>query len=401
MKRGLWDVEKASKDESIAETIRVLRHYRQRHDHWAIAWSGGKDSTALVTLVVYLIEAGAIERPKSLRILYADTRMELLPLWQCAYEIRQALGDRGYPVENVMAPLDKRMLVYILGRGVPPPNNNTLRWCTRQIKVDPMHTALDQLTQSIDGKVLMLTGVREGESAAWDDRIAVACSRNGSECGQGWFYQDLESESCSTLAPLLHWRVCHIWDWLRVLAPSQRFGGWPTALLADAYGGEAAQEINARTGCVGCPLASRDTALEAILRMPHWEYLRPLLRLRDVYRALREPRNRLRKPGGERRKDGTLSKNQHRMGPITLEARLWALDEIIALQMEINLAAVDLGRPKVDILNIEEMDRIEELIELRQWPDGWTGSEPRADELYEETTLSGERYQMLPIFGQE
>lgn len=43
-------------EDAIAETIRVLRHYRQRHDHWAIAWSGGKDSTALVTPVVYLLE---------------------------------------------------------------------------------------------------------------------------------------------------------------------------------------------------------------------------------------------------------------------------------------------------------------------------------------------------------
>jgi DNA sulfur modification protein DndC len=43
-----------------------------------------------------------------------------------------------------MAPLDKRFLVYILGRGVPPPNNNTLRWCTRQIKVDPMAAELSE-----------------------------------------------------------------------------------------------------------------------------------------------------------------------------------------------------------------------------------------------------------------
>lgn len=400
MIKGLWDIEKANKDQSIAETIRVLKHYRERHDHWAIAWSGGKDSTALVTLVIYLIESGAIERPESLRIMYADTRMELLPLWQCAYEIRQCLAEHGYPVETVMAPMDKRMLVYILGRGVPPPNNNTLRWCTRQIKVDPMHDALDTLTESIDGKVLMLTGVREGESAQRDDRITVACSRNGSECGQGWFYQDLESERCATLAPLLHWRVCHVWDWLKVLAPSKRFGEWPTRMLADAYGGEKAQEINARTGCVGCPLASRDTALEAILRMPHWSYLAPLLQLREVYRALRLPKNRLRKPGGESRKDGTLSRNQHRMGPITLNARRWALKEITGIQSEINVFAIRLGRPVIDLLNQEEIDRINELIDAGQWPNGWRGDEPLADELFEETTLSGERYQMLPIFGE-
>ena len=44
-------------------------------------------------------------------------------------------------------------------------------------------------------------------------------------------------------------------------------------------GGEEAEEINARTGCVGCNLASRDVALDRVLRRPEWSYLQPLKRL--------------------------------------------------------------------------------------------------------------------------
>jgi DNA sulfur modification protein DndC len=62
-------------------TIDSLNAYGPRHKHWAIAWSGGKDSTTLVTLVVYLIESGKVPRPEDADGLYADTRMELLPLW--------------------------------------------------------------------------------------------------------------------------------------------------------------------------------------------------------------------------------------------------------------------------------------------------------------------------------
>jgi DNA sulfur modification protein DndC len=40
-------------------------------------------------------------------------------------------------------------------------------------------------------------------------------------------------------------------------------------MIADAYGGDEAEEINARTGCTGCPLASEDKALDTILSNPY------------------------------------------------------------------------------------------------------------------------------------
>src|ERR1700741_3821676 len=118
----------------------------------------------------------------------------------------------------------------------------------------------------------MLTGVRKGESSIRDGRIAMSCGKDGAECGQGWYQTGLDNELCSTLAPILHWRVCSIWDWLKIFAPSKNYGEWPTAILADAYGGDEAEEINARTGCIGCPLAQKDKALEAIVSIPYWSY---------------------------------------------------------------------------------------------------------------------------------
>jgi DNA sulfur modification protein DndC len=84
------------------------------------------------------------------------------------------LEERGVRVEVVRAPLDKRFMVYILGRGVPPPNNNTLRWCTRQIKIDPMQAALEARLDELEGSVLMITGVRQGESAIRGKRIEMS-----------------------------------------------------------------------------------------------------------------------------------------------------------------------------------------------------------------------------------
>ncbi|WP_204377415.1 phosphoadenosine phosphosulfate reductase family protein [Aquitalea magnusonii] len=312
--------------ESIELTIQSLQAYGPENDHWGIAWSGGKDSSATLTLIMYLLDAGKIQRPKSLTVFYADTRLELPPLAIAAQQIMDELDDRGIRVEVVRAPLDKRFMVYLLGRGVPPPNNGTLHWCTGQIKITPMEEALRQRLDELDGNILMITGVRQGESAIRDRRIEMSCGKDGAECGQGWYQQVLPNAKglrgrIATLAPLLHWRVCHVWEWLKHWAPTAEFGDFSTRMIADAYGGDEAEEVNARTGCIGCPLAQEDKALDTILLNPRWQYLAPLKGLKLLWRELREPQHRLRKPGLERLKDGSIAANPQRMGPLTFEAR--------------------------------------------------------------------------------
>lgn len=373
--------------ESIGLTIASLEAYGPTHRHWCVAWSGGKDSTALLTLVVYLILAKKIRAPLTLTVLYADTRLEILPLWVAAARIRQELEEVSVElailgcmldVRVVMAPLDDRFMVYMLGRGVPPPNNR-FRWCTPRIKVQPMIEALAALRAETGEKILVLTGVRVGESAARDDRIALSCSKDGAECGQGWYQETIPEAVADTLAPILHWRVCHVWEWLKSWAPTVAFGDWTTEPLADAYGGDEAEEINARTGCVGCNLVAVDKGLETSIRNPTWSYLAPLRGIKALWGEILQPLKRLRKPGGERTKAGKLAAKQQRLGPLTFETRRFALARILAIQAEVNAAADLRRRPRVDILNPEEVARIEELIAIGTWPDGWEGTEPTGD----------------------
>lgn len=382
-------------DESIELTIQSLNAYGPKYDYWCMAWSGGKDSTTLVTLVVYLIKAGKIKAPKKLYIMYADTRLELTPLFFAAQQIMEELAECGYQVEVVMASMENRFLTYILGRGVPPPNNATFRWCTSRIKIEPMELALEKLVGDLGEKVLMLTGVRQGESAIRDARIVLSCSKNGSECGQGWYQETLPKSLCDTLAPILHWRVCHVWAWLKNWAPLPEFGDFSTELIADAYGGDEAEELNARTGCMGCPLTDKDTALDNLLKKPKWVYLSPLKRLRPVYRELRKPQNRLRKTG----KEISNEKNKQRMGPITMGAREWAFNEILSIQNEINTEAVKQGMPEVILLNQEEQEFIQKCWKLNLWPNKWTGEEPTADTPMD-TIYSDGSIQPLIKFGE-
>jgi DNA sulfur modification protein DndC len=390
---SLFDDKRLTLADSIELTAQSLNAYAAFYQHWAIAYSGGKDSSALLTVVLHLIETGRVTAPQSLTVLYSDTRQEIPPLHIGAMQTLESVRALGHTARVVLPPLDDRYFVYMLGRGVPPPNNNTLRWCTAQIKVEPMLAALKGLRDAHGEKFLMLTGVRVGESAARDARIALSCGRNGAECGQGWFQESTPESVADTLAPILHWRVCHVWDWLTfdapTIAPSVSF-------VAQVYGGEEAEEINARTGCIGCPLATKDAALDNVLSQPDWAYLQPLKRLRPLYSELRSFRLRKQK-NGERNKGGELSSNPSRKGPLTLEAREWALQKVLDVQEQINVAADELGRPLIDLINDEEEARIRELIAARTYPNRWSDADPDATVLIPQTHRSGAVQNLLGI----
>ncbi|MEI7912981.1 MAG: hypothetical protein WCK77_25450 [Verrucomicrobiota bacterium] len=158
-----------------------------------------------------------------------------------------------------------------------------------------------------------------------------------------------------------------------------------TGLVAAVYGGDEAVEINARTGCAGCNLASRDVALERLITLPGWGHLSALMDLKPLYAELKKPHNRIRKDGTECRKDGALVSNPCRMGPLTFEARLMGLERIKDIQR----------RARVDFISADEEARIRELIAAETWPRGWDGTEPSASLPFDNVNPDGS---VQPIF---
>jgi len=398
---SLFDEERLSLPKAISLSIESLQHYGSFYKHWAIAFSGGKDSSATVTLVAYLIETGQVPKPDSLTVLYADTRQELPPLHTSAIAILNALRDRlqpifgegGFQTRVVLPELDHRYFVYILGRGVPPPSN-TFRWCTPKLKVMSMERELEALRQERGEKFLMLTGVRVGESAARDQRIAISCTKDGGECGQGWFQQSSSQAIADTLAPIVHWRVCHVWDWL---LQADLELGFPTLEIAKIYGQDVSdgeEPLNARTGCIGCPLVQKDAALDRVIAQPEWAYLAPLQKLRPLYWKIKKPQYRHRKHG-EINKNGSLAAKQNRLGPLHMDARRWMLEQVLAIQDEVNRAAIAQNRLTISLINQEEHTRIEELIAANTYPEKWDGTEHRGDEWLPEILSDGSTQLLL------
>lgn len=402
--KTLFDADRHSLQDALALTALSLQTHAAPYRHWVLGYSGGKDSSAMVAAVLYLIESGQVHAPQTLTVLYGNTKLELVPLLENARAILAAVRARGCHAEEVIPELDNRFMVYVLGRGVPPPTN-TFRWCTERIKIMPMGAALEQQLTRTGEKALMLLGLRVGESAARDGRIALACGgKHGGECGTGWFHAEPPDAAADTLSPILHWRTCHVWDWLMVglkretnpypeMSPAwqawhrERRGRLPChgldfRIVAEVYDADeegSANEVAARTGCVGCNLASQDFSLQRLLRRPEWAYLAPLRRLKPLWGELREHSNRLRKGNDERRKDGTLVSNPGRIGPLNLEARRWGLAEVLQIQAEVNAAADAAGRPRIDLIDPQEEARIRELIAANTWPDKWDGTELPGD----------------------
>lgn len=367
---SLFDGVRMSLQDSIDLSLASLTAYGGNYRHWVIAYSGGKDSTATVAFVAWAIRSGQVPRPESLTVLYADTRMELPPLQQGAMRLMDAVRAEGHNAQVVLPAIEDRFYVYMFGRGVPPPKNR-FRWCTPQIKVEPMQNALASHREQTGEKLLMLTGVRLGESAARDQRIALSCSKDSGECGQGWFQTATDSAVADTLAPLLHWRLCHIYDWLYF---DERHG-YDASSIAAIYG-----DGDVRTGCVGCNLVDHDTALQRLIRDPKWTHLRSLLELKPLYRDLTKPRWRKRKAEPELRKDGKYSKNGQRMGPLTMAGREYGLEKVLDIQR----------RSGVDLINAEEEEAIRDMWARKVWPNKWSDQDIAADKPIDRIITDGD-----------
>jgi DNA sulfur modification protein DndC len=364
----MWD--------SVDTTVASLNAYGRDHDHWAIAFSGGKDSTTAATVTAYAIAQGLVPAPKTLLLLMSNTRMELPPLFIQAQHILAQMRQRGIQTRIVEPPMAKRFYNYMLGRGVPPPKNR-FRWCTASLKVDPMMHVVRDLAAQYGQKFLVITGVRRGESDQRDQRIETVCSQDDGECGLGMWLGPTDTAPYATLAPLLHWRTCHIWDWLTF---EEHRHGFTTRPIATIYGQE-----EQRTGCIACPLCSHDKVLASIVtRLPEWAYLSPLLELRYLWAEMRKPQHRKRKRG-ERVKDGSFSKHPMRLGPLTMEARAHFLDLILDIQ----------ERARYELITAQDLAFIRQCWADNTWPNGWDGTEEIGNVLMEQIHHDGATQQIF------
>jgi DNA sulfur modification protein DndC len=331
--------------------------------NWVCAFSGGKDSTSLVTWMEYLRRSNWLTVPKP-KLLTSDTGVEYPFLQAVAEELMGKLKATGWRCKKVVPLTRNKLYCQIFGRGMTPvnPGYKRMRWCTSATKVGPML----RFKRKHKG-LLTLTGLRWGESKIRDEKLLkVGCSAGG-ECG-------IPSPGEDKYSPIINWTDCQVVDWLNGEVRKQVrdvMGDLfeTTAGLAAVYnihkkpvGLEVVppRVTMLRFGCVGCPAIATDKVIK------HHRKARPELkavnRLYQVWDELRKYYNR-----ACRYKDGKLQ-----YGPIKMEVRKQYLPVVLTILKEAGM----------NVITEDDLTFIHDCWEKEVYPRGWS----KADE---ETRVEG------------
>jgi len=304
--------------EKFNESIGIFEQLYNKNTRWIVTYSGGKDSTALVVLSLYM---KTIHPDIDLNITYSDTMMEIPQMSLVAYSFLKAIEEH-YPaqVKIVYPEVEDTYWVRMIGRGYPPPGPR-FRWCTPKIKIKPSRKLHED-------NGLFITGLRMGESQQRDIRLKNSCLNGGAnECGSDvWVNQ----KGIDVAAPIIHWTAEEVWYFL--MMPGRK--AIPeTQLVVDLYGNTAM-----RFGCWMCTVVMKDKTMMALAKSGDVK-VQKLLEFREwIVEESKKAENRY------FRKDG-------RKGRLNIEFRHLILLKLLALQSEINLELIS----KLELQSIERL----------------------------------------------
>lgn len=347
--------------ERVIEAIDLTRLALQERagDNWVVGFSGGKDSTAVLKVLVaaYL---KATPRPQQVDIIYCDTGVENPAL--DAYIKALFLRLEG-EFENqqipfychlLQAPVEQRFFVKVVGRGYPTPTNS-FRWCTKNLRIRPVANFIEKCTSKSNTVVAL--GMRQGESQQRDRSL----KKDGNA---HWQVQHEAKSKYDLFLPVLKLDVAAVWDAIFMLDEPSSIVASDLEQLYRGASGECPiiKAPNAppcgsgRFGCWTCTVVRKDHSAMKLIDAGY-TYLEPYLKLRNW---LAEIRNRpdYRWPV---RRNGRISP-----GPFSLKARYEILTRLRALEAETGHIIVD-EREEREIRRLWSLD-IEREAELNLPP---------------------------------
>lgn len=199
----------------VQHAISMLRHhYLNDKRSFCVAFSGGKDSTAVLYLVIKMLIDFKKEKRKLQKKIYivnSNTLAELPPILEhlknTLEKIRVYANKNSLPiiVKEVFPETKNTLNVQLLGVGMPPPSSS-LRWCTDKLKVMPIDTQLKKIFP--DGAFISIIGTRKDESNDRANRIEKA-SLKGTDLKLNTRY-----ENANNLMPIEDWSTKDVWEYL-------------------------------------------------------------------------------------------------------------------------------------------------------------------------------------------
>lgn len=359
---------------SVLEEIKAM--YRQDDIPWIIGYSGGKDSTAVLQLIVLALrELSPAERTKWVYVISTDTMVENPIVAGWVKSSLQRLGILGQTEElnleahRLMPAVDNSFWVNLIGRGYPAPRPK-FRWCTERLKIDPVTEFIGKVVKNHREAIIVL-GTRKAESAA----RAQVMNRLDKRSNRDRLRPHDALPNASVYSPIESWSNDDVWMFLMQV---QNPWGHSNEDLMSMYRGATADGEcplvvdgstpscgDSRFGCWVCTMVDKDRSMMAMIQNDQEkEWMLPLLKLRDEliprdeegFAADRHLRD-FRRMGGA----VTLMANGEPIpGPYTQAVRETWLRKLLAAQRSIADAAPP-DMQDLELISIDEMRAIRRL----------------------------------------
>jgi DNA sulfur modification protein DndC len=326
---------------------------------WILGFSGGKDSTMLLQVVwLALKKIDPILRSRHIYVVCNDTLVENPKIAKFIHvtldNIQKAAAEQELPitVQQTTPRLENTFWVNLIGKGYPAPNNS-LRWCTDRLKIDPTTQFIKSKISEV-GEAIILLGTRSDESSSRARNINNSKIHIDSER-----LRKHVLPNAYVFAPIKDVLTDELWPYLLQVNPP--WGGTHRDLVTlyrNATGGDCPLVLDTTTpscgqsrfGCWVCTVVKRDKSMEAMVDNGE-EWMEPLVGFRDMLfdtRNLRDWRQTWRRQQTEE------DANEDNWGPYLPDKRAHILTELLKAQKE-----VQEEDPNLILINYQELVAIQ------------------------------------------
>lgn len=356
----------------LADVIREIQAiYKADKRPWVVGFSGGKDSTVVLSLTYYALKMLPVsERHKHVYIVSSDTRVETPVVVDMIREALESVNDQAIQdqipmtAHSVTPETEQTFWVNLLGRGYPAPTK-AFRWCTERMKIDPISEFIKDKVARF-GEVVVALGSRRQESSTRAQVIARH-RIDGSSLGR---HSSLPN--AYTYMPIELWHSEDVWEYL--MSAARPWGGSNRVLFElykDSNAGECPLVIdtntpscgNSRFGCWTCTVVTQDKAIEGLVSSGE-EWMRPLLDFRNQLHASSLPENKTKYRNYKRRTgrvtfargaldDDSETLTKHVPGPYWMEYRKEWLKLLLEIEKGIRQSGND-----IELIGRDELQAI-------------------------------------------
>ncbi|WP_404812361.1 DNA phosphorothioation system sulfurtransferase DndC [Capnocytophaga canimorsus] len=334
---------------------------------WIIGFSGGKDSTVLLTLTWLALlkiknEQGQKYLTREVYVVCNDTLVENPIITNYVNKVLKKIEDASLThnlpikVRKTIPRLEDSFWVNLIGKGYPAPNN-AFRWCTERLKIKPTSRFVSEIIKSDENnhrEAIILVGTRKSESSTRAKSIKKHEIR-----GKRLTKHPLQN-NVFVYSPIKELELEEVWY---IINTFKSPWGADNKELFDIYMDASADDYEcptmvsndehkscgqSRFGCWTCTVVKQDKSISAqIENGKKW-----LVPLRDLRNWIQEERNKP-KNRSHLRRDGSSAATPHG-GVVEMKHRAEILEKVFDAQKTIN----DLGY-EIELINKQELIAIQ------------------------------------------